>query len=213
MCREAATLNGQRTASLSFHAENVNDSVCLQKFVDLVRRRNFPKRRLLMAMQAYLCERNFRAGAMVDGIQTTCSNRGWLCGGNGFARVLHDNLECADHTLPALLPAPELPRQFVDDLATTVLANTDDDVVTTICSDERRKTGTLVKQDQIHDRQQSQHACRKKTKSTLGVWLPATSGRCRARSGYLRCWRSKRRRKTRNQDSEQRSDGDSKFEF
>ena len=67
LCREAATLNGQRTASLSFVAENVNDSVCLQNFVDQVGRRNFTKRRLFMAMQAYLCERNFRADEKVGG--------------------------------------------------------------------------------------------------------------------------------------------------
>ena len=103
--------------------------------------------------------------------------------------VLHDNLECADNTLPALFPAPELPRQFVDDLATMVVANTEDVVVTTICSAGRWKTGTHVEQNQIHDRQQSQCACRKKTKSTQGLWPPATSGRCRARSGYSRCWR------------------------
>ena len=100
--REAATLNGQHTASLSLDAENVNDSVRLQKFGDLVRRRNFTKRRLFMAMQAYLCERNFRAGAMVDGIQPTCSIVAGCAVGNGFARVvLHDNLECANNTLLA----------------------------------------------------------------------------------------------------------------
>ena len=182
--REAATLNGQRTASLSLDAENVNDCVCLQKFVDQVGRRNFPKRRLFMDMRTYLCERNFRAGAMVDGIQPTCSIVAGCAVGNGFARVvLNDNLECADNTLPALFPAPELPRQFVDDLATMVVASIEDDVVTTICSAGRWKTGTPFEQNQIHDRQQSQCACTKKTKSTQGLWPPATSGRCRARSG------------------------------
>ena len=47
--------------------------------------------------------------------------------------ILHDILPSADNTLPAHLPAPEQTRQFVD-VTATVVANNEDDAVTTICS-------------------------------------------------------------------------------
>ena len=67
-----------------------------------------------------------------DSIQPTPGILAGCSLGNGFARaVLHDNLECADHTWPALFPALERPRQFVD---VTTMGNNEDDAVTTICS-------------------------------------------------------------------------------
>ena len=85
-----------------------------------------------MATRTYLCERILRTGAMVgDSIQPPRSILAGCALGNGS--VLYDNLECADNTLPALFPAHERPRQFVD-VTTTVVANNEDDAGTTICS-------------------------------------------------------------------------------
>ena len=47
--------------------------------------------------------------------------------------VLYNILERVNNTLPVQLPAPVETHQFVDDLATMVVASSEDEVVTTIC--------------------------------------------------------------------------------
>ena len=48
--------------------------------------------------------------------------------------ILYEILERVKNTWPAQLPAPMETRQFVDHLTTMVVANSEDDVVDTICS-------------------------------------------------------------------------------
>ena len=108
----------------------------LHKLIGVAFERNLSKPLLYLAMQTYLSERIFREGEMVgqrmqptNGILASCSAK------NRFGRVVLCNiLERVNKTLPAQLPAPVETRQFVDDLTTMVVDNSEDDVANTTCS-------------------------------------------------------------------------------
>ena len=134
--REAATLNGNNRR-VSASMRKMSMTACVYTNLSTrISERNFTTRLLFMATRTYLCER-ILTYCCNGGRQHPVPPRSILAGcalGNRFARVvLHDNLECADNTLPALFPALERPRQFVD-VTTTVVANKEHDAVTTICS-------------------------------------------------------------------------------
>ena len=89
-----------------------------------------------MATRTFLYERSLRTGEMVRfSIQPTCSMLAGCVMENRFGRVvLHGTLPSANNTQHAHFHAPEETRHIVDDLATIVVVNSEDDVVTTICS-------------------------------------------------------------------------------
>ena len=105
---EVASLSGQSAVCMFFDMEKFYDSACLYKLVDHAMARNFPKRLLYIAMQAYLSERILRAGDMVG--QSIEPSNGILAGcslGNRFARIiLCKILDSVNNVLPAQLPAP-----------------------------------------------------------------------------------------------------------
>ena len=133
---EVASLNGQSAACVFFDMEKFYDSACLYKLIDLAMARDFPRRLLYIAMQAYLSDRILRAGDMV--MHSIQPSNGILAGcslGHSFARVIFYNiLDSVNNVLPAQLPAPVETRQFVDDLTTSSVANNEDDVTRSICS-------------------------------------------------------------------------------
>ena len=133
---EVASLNGQSAACVFFDKEKFYDSACLYKLIDLAMARDFPRRLLFVAMQAYLSDRILRTRDMVR--QSIQPSSGILAGcslGNRFARViLYKILDSVNNVLPAQLPAPVETRQFVDDLTTLSVANNEDDVTRSICS-------------------------------------------------------------------------------
>ena len=144
----------------------------------------FPQAAAVLAMQAYLSERILRAGETVG--QSKQLTSGILAGcslGNKFTRVvLYDILECVSKTLLAQLAAPVETCQFVDDLATMAVANSDDDVTNTICSVALELRGELeigkltLSKKQIHDCQQPQGLGEESANNPETQRLPLSSG-------------------------------------
>ena len=116
--------------------EKFYDSGCLYRLADHAMARDFPRRLLYIATQAYLSVRILRARDMVG--QSIQPSNGILAGcslGNRFARVmLYEIFDSVNNVLPAQLPAPVETRQFVDDVTTMSVASYEDDVTRSICS-------------------------------------------------------------------------------
>ena len=76
--QEVASLNGQSAACVFFDMEKFYDSACLYKLIDLAMARDFPRRLLYVAMQAYLSDRIIERS--YGGAKHTALKRnfGWL---------------------------------------------------------------------------------------------------------------------------------------
>ena len=196
---DGATLNRQPAVCIFLDMDKFYDSVCLHKLFDQTL-----ERLLYMAMHSYFSERLFREGEMVgqsiqlsNGIQACCSL------GNMFARVvLYNILECGNNVLPTQPLAPVETRQFVNDLTTMSVANSEDDVDHSICSvalelpDELRNARLTLRKNklEVNDCEQPQRPGEEGSKNPQGQRSPHPFG-----LGIVVTSGTKRRRKIRYQ--------------
>ena len=115
-------MDNKQRVSLSFDAENVYGMCVCRNLSTRFSHGIYPSDRC-------------RAGDMVATASSPLPAC-WLvvrCENTSARVILHDIVPSANNTLLAHLPAPEETRQFVD-VTTMVVANNEDDAVTTICS-------------------------------------------------------------------------------
>ena len=98
-------------------------------------------------------------------------------------------LECVNNALPTQLPALVETRQFVDDLTTMSVANSEDDVTHSRCSvalelQDVNKFEAHPEEKQVNDRQPPQRPGEESSKNPQSQRSPYPCGRCSARLGH-----------------------------